>query len=186
MTTFVLSLSLQAGMVQVFAYVCGQSLALMWNLFPDLDAQACGGRRESRLKCKELPPWRQSDLRGATEMPVTGGVSSEVDVPLSANAWQPAKVMCSICVFVCTCIIYTPWVCLCLSFTRCVGVHPPFIDACFDLNISKEGAACGTVTGSKEERPNYDQKWCFHIEPMSTGRSCHRVLKQHYIILVLL
>ena len=63
---------------------------------------SCGGRRERRLKCKELPPWLHSDLRGAMETSVMGRRGSlDVDVSLLAKADNLLKSNssdeCSVC-----------------------------------------------------------------------------------------
>jgi len=59
--------------------VCVYVRAKLWSVLKHISrpwCSSCGGRKEAeerRLKCKELPWWRHSDLRGAMETPVMGG-----------------------------------------------------------------------------------------------------------------
>lgn len=92
-----------------------------------------------------------------------GGESCDVDVPLSAKADNLLKSnssdKCSVCMCVCARVsaneyAYMLYVLECVCVAPRVGVSPLFVGVFFDLNISKEGCACGTATGSKANRPN--------------------------------
>lgn len=79
--------SLQVCTVEVYTCMClcEAKPCSLQNIFPKPQRSSCGGRREQRLKRKELPLRRHTDLRGAMETPVTGsgvGRGCGVGVPV--------------------------------------------------------------------------------------------------------
>lgn len=65
------SQSLQVSSVQVRVRVWAKPRSVL-KCISRPRCLSCGGRKEGRLKCKELLQWRHSDLKGAMETPVTG------------------------------------------------------------------------------------------------------------------